>query len=116
MAAIPNSLPTDHTSSPQDSTSTLSNFSLTDLVRYDTIHSEEEEEGERVTAIDMEQEHLSLQRKHKRIMDMIPEEAESLTVLVGGVKFLEQSVTAFVRLKQVRIIAMESNVLTVHRG
>ena len=36
-------------------------------------------------------------------MEKIPEEAESLTVLVGGVKFLEKPVVAFVRLAQVRI-------------
>ena len=36
------------------------------------------------------------------IIDVIPEEAESITVMVGGVKFLENPVTAFVRLKQVR--------------
>ena len=36
------------------------------------------------------------------IIDVIPEEAESITVMVGGVKVLENPVTAFVRLKQVR--------------
>ena len=34
-------------------------------------------------------------------MDKIPEDAESLTVLVGGVKFLNEPVVAFVRLAQV---------------
>ena len=34
-------------------------------------------------------------------MDKIPEDAESLTVLVGGVKFLKQPVAVFVRLAQV---------------
>ena len=35
-------------------------------------------------------------------MDKIPENAESLTVLVGGVKFLKEPIVAFVRLEQVR--------------
>ena len=35
-------------------------------------------------------------------MDKIPEGAESLTVLVGGVKFLSEPIVAFVRLAQVR--------------
>ena len=52
--------------------------------------------------------HLERQQSHpsKRVlqlMEKIPEEAESLTVLVGGVKFLEQPVVAFVRLAQVRV-------------
>lgn len=34
-------------------------------------------------------------------MDKIPEGAESLTVLVGGVKFLNDPIVAFVRLAQV---------------
>ena len=34
------------------------------------------------------------------LMNKIPDEAESLTVLVGGVKFLEKPVVAFVRLAQ----------------
>jgi len=45
----------------------------------------------------------SLLRKSS-IIDVIPEEAESLTVLVGGVKFLERPLTAFVRLEQVRAL------------
>ena len=36
-------------------------------------------------------------------MDKIPDEAESLTILVGGVKFLKEPVTAFVRLEQVNM-------------
>ena len=36
-------------------------------------------------------------------MDKIPEGAESLTVLVGGVKFLSEPVVAFVRLAQVGV-------------
>ncbi len=36
------------------------------------------------------------------LMSKIPEEAESLTVLVGGVQFLQQPIVAFVRLDQVR--------------
>ena len=36
-------------------------------------------------------------------MDKIPENAESLTVLVGGVKFLTNPVVAFVRLAQVHV-------------
>ena len=35
------------------------------------------------------------------LMEKIPDEAESLTVLVGGVKFLKEPVLAFVRLAQV---------------
>ena len=42
-------------------------------------------------------------RRVLQLMEKIPEEAESLTVLVGGVKFLEQPVVAFVRLAQVRV-------------
>ena len=38
-----------------------------------------------------------------QLMEKIPEEAESLTVMVGGVKFLEKPVVAFVRLAQVRV-------------
>jgi hypothetical protein len=37
-------------------------------------------------------------------MDKIPDEAESLTVLVGGVKFLEKPVVAFVRLAQSHLL------------
>lgn len=46
----------------------------------------------------------SLKRKPSApsLMDKIPDEAESLTVLVGGVKFLEKPVVAFVRLAQSR--------------
>ena len=38
------------------------------------------------------------------LMDKIPDEAESLTVLVGGVKFLEEPVVAFVRLAQSHLL------------
>ena len=41
-------------------------------------------------------------------MDKIPEGAESLTVLVGGVKFLNQPIVAFVRLAQVKIPSLDS--------
>ena len=34
-------------------------------------------------------------------MDKIPQDAESLTVLVGGVKFLSEPIVTFVRLAQV---------------
>ena len=51
-----------------------------------------------------------LERRHKnfsksvlQLMEKIPEEAESLTVMVGGVKFLQKPVVAFVRLAQVRL-------------
>ncbi len=37
------------------------------------------------------------------LMDKIPEEAESLTVLVGGVQFLQKPIVAFVRLDQVSL-------------
>jgi hypothetical protein len=37
------------------------------------------------------------------VIDKIPDEAESLTVLVGGVKFLEHPITAFVRLEEVSV-------------
>ena len=36
------------------------------------------------------------------VREKLNPEAESLTVLVGGVNFLEQHITAFVRLGQVR--------------
>lgn len=42
-------------------------------------------------------------RRASHVMDKIPEEAESLTVMVGGVNFLEQPITAFIRLKEVKI-------------
>ena len=35
------------------------------------------------------------------LMEKIPDEAESLTVLVGGVKFLNEPIVAFIRLAQV---------------
>ena len=38
------------------------------------------------------------------LMHKIPDEAESLTVLVGGVKFLEKPVVAFVRLAQSQLL------------
>lgn len=38
------------------------------------------------------------------LMYKIPDEAESLTVLVGGVKFLEKPVVAFVRLAQSHLL------------
>ena len=41
-------------------------------------------------------------------MDKIPEGAESLTVLVGGVKFLSEPIVAFVRLAQVRGVSLLS--------
>ena len=51
-----------------------------------------------------------LDRRHKnfsksvlQLMEKIPEEAESLTVMVGGVKFLQKPVVAFVRLAQVKM-------------
>ena len=44
-------------------------------------------------------------------MDKIPEGAESLTVLVGGVKFLSEPIVAFVRLAQVRGVSL----LSMHR-
>ena len=50
--------------------------------------------------LDRQQSHPS--KSVLQLMEKIPEEAESLTVLVGGVKFLEQPVVAFVRLAQVR--------------
>ena len=37
-------------------------------------------------------------------MNKIPDEAESLTVLVGGVKFLDEPVVAFVRLAQSHLL------------
>ena len=37
-------------------------------------------------------------------MSKIPDEAESLTVLVGGVNFLEEPVVAFVRLAQSHLL------------
>ncbi len=43
-----------------------------------------------------------IQKRHtSSVMNKIPDEAESLTVLVGGVKFLEKPITVFVRLGQV---------------
>ena len=42
------------------------------------------------------------------VMDKIPEGAESLTVLVGGVKFLSEPIVAFVRLAQVRGVVSSS--------
>ena len=38
-----------------------------------------------------------------QLMEKIPDEAESLTVLVGGVQFLKEHVVAFVRLEQVQV-------------
>jgi len=53
-----------------------------------------------------------LDRRHKnfsksvlQLMEKIPEEAESLTVMVGGVNFLQKPVVAFVRLAQVKMCA-----------
>jgi len=53
-----------------------------------------------------------LDRRHKnfsksvlQLMEKIPEEAESLTVMVGGVNFLQKPVVAFVRLAQVCVCA-----------
>ncbi len=37
-------------------------------------------------------------------MEKIPEEAESLTVLVGGVQFLKEPLVAFVRLAQSHLL------------
>ena len=38
------------------------------------------------------------------LMSRIPDEAESLTVMVGGVSFLEEPVVAFVRLAQSHLL------------
>ncbi len=49
----------------------------------------------------------SLLRKSS-IIDVIPKEAESLTVMVGAIKFLEKPITVFVRLRQVRKIKLKT--------
>ena len=52
----------------------------------------------------MEEDHLRLMARSKSmlsLMEKIPDEAESLTVLVGGVKFLDEPIMAFIRLAQV---------------
>lgn len=46
---------------------------------------------------------LHKRRRGSTALSKVPEEAELLTVLVGGVNFLEQPVTAFVRLDEVSV-------------
>ncbi len=51
-------------------------------------------------------------RLHRRrggssLISKIPTEAESLTVLVGGVKFLNEPISAFVRLGEVRMTSVQ---------
>ena len=45
-----------------------------------------------------------LSRSVQDLLDKIPQHAESLTVLVGGVNFLQESVVAFVRLEQSHLL------------
>ena len=45
-----------------------------------------------------------LSRSVQDLLDKIPHHAESLTVLVGGVNFLQDSVVAFVRLEQSHLL------------
>ena len=94
MTATPNSHLKDVTFVSPDSISSSCDCSRTDLDETDNEQKEE-------VKVEVEHEHLSLVKRHCKIMDQIPDEAESLTVMVGGVKFLEKPVTAFVRLEQV---------------
>lgn len=52
-------------------------------------------------SIDMPSARLNKHRRGSSVISKIPDEAESLTVLVGGVNFLKQPITAFVRLSEV---------------
>lgn len=49
---------------------------------------------------------LNKRRRGSSVISKIPDEAESLTVLVGGVDFLKQPITAFVRLETVKNILL----------
>ena len=55
---------------------------------------------------------LHRRRRGSSLISKIPTEAESLTVLVGGVNFLKQTITVFVRLEEVSL----RNPLTLHFG
>lgn len=103
--ATPNSRHRDHTLLSHDSSG---DCSQTDLILNETVPMEGEKEDE---IIEGEHELPALPRRHSKIMDLIPDEAESLTVLVGGVKFLEQPITAFVRLEQVSIMVVSGAIL-----
>ncbi len=46
---------------------------------------------------------LHRRRRGSSLISKIPTEAESLTVLVGGVNFLQRTITAFVRLGEVSV-------------
>ena len=48
--------------------------------------------------------HKKLSGSMQDLLKRIPDEAESLTVLVGGVNFLQEPVVAFVRLQQSHLL------------
>lgn len=112
VTSSPNSQFTDHTVLSHDQTASSFIETHTDSVFDDTAQSMEEED-EVIEDESPKHELPSILRRRSSIMDLIAAEAESLTVLVGGgIKFLDQPVTAFVRLEQVRVTMLVLHCVT----
>ena len=60
--------------------------------------------GHSATTLEHNHSHLKLSSSVQDLLQKIPEGAESITVLVGGVKFLKEPIVVFVRLAQSHLL------------